>query len=199
MTQQPLPAAKWPNSLPGCFKSVTSRSMAVIIFLCLALMRPRLEYWVQFRAPQYRRTMGILENLQWRSSRVIEAGASLLRGEVEETRIVQCREEEAQGDLIHVSKCLMGGCKEDRDGPFFVMSSVRTKGSWAQVEVQKILYEYEKTPGWPYFEQRGWTRWPLEAPDNLKCSVIYSEVFCISFCFMFATRSIKVHSQAWLR
>lgn len=46
------------NSLLGYIRrSVASRSKRVILPLYSVLVKPHLEYWVQFEAPQYKRDM----------------------------------------------------------------------------------------------------------------------------------------------
>lgn len=51
-------AAQKVNSLLGYIRrSVASRSKRVILLLYSALVKPHLEYWVQFEAPQHKRDM----------------------------------------------------------------------------------------------------------------------------------------------
>jgi len=53
-------------------RSIASRLRGVILPLCLALVRPQLECWVQIWAPQYERDMDVLERVQQRATKTMK-------------------------------------------------------------------------------------------------------------------------------
>ncbi|GAB0179369.1 hypothetical protein GRJ2_000402200 [Grus japonensis] len=151
----------------GCInKGITSRDKEFIIPLYSELVRPHLDYCVQFSSPLYKKDVDRLERVQRRATRMIKGLGSLPYEErLRELGLFSLEKRRLWGDLITMFEYLKGGYKEDGDSLFTRNCMEKTRGNGCKL----LLGRFQLDTRGQFFTMRTISHW-----NNLAREVVDS-------------------------